>query len=111
VKSGNQSKNNCKGPCEDAGGNGYKVYISTVKHVLYRHNLKGHSTMKKPPLQNRHKKARLRFATAHGDNDRTFWRNFLWSDETKIEQFGIMTVVMFGGKRGRLASRRTSSQP
>ena len=34
------------------------------------------------------KKARLRFATAHGDKDRTFWRNVLWSDETKIELFG-----------------------
>ncbi|CDQ60185.1 unnamed protein product [Oncorhynchus mykiss] len=45
-------------------------------------------TRKKPLLQNRHKKARLRFATAHGDKDRTFWRNVLWSDETKIELFG-----------------------
>uniref|UniRef100_A0A673WEC2 Calcium/calmodulin-dependent protein kinase type IV n=1 Tax=Salmo trutta TaxID=8032 RepID=A0A673WEC2_SALTR len=34
-----------------------------------------------------HKNARLRFATAHGDKDRTFWRNVLWSDETKIELF------------------------
>ena len=30
----------------------------------------------------------LRFATAHWDKDRTFWRNVLWSDETKIELFG-----------------------
>ena len=61
------------------------VSISTVKLILYRHNLKGFSERKKPLLQNRHKKARLRFATAHGDKDRTFWRNVLWSDETKIE--------------------------
>uniref|UniRef100_A0AAZ3RMC9 Tc1-like transposase DDE domain-containing protein n=1 Tax=Oncorhynchus tshawytscha TaxID=74940 RepID=A0AAZ3RMC9_ONCTS len=33
-------------------------------------------------------KARLRFATPHGDKDYTFWRNVLWSDETKIELFG-----------------------
>ena len=33
------------------------------------------------------KKARLRFATAHGDKDHTFWRNFLWSDETKLGLF------------------------
>ena len=66
---------------------GTKVYISTVKLVLYRHNLKGHSARKKPLLQNHHTKARLRFATAHGDKDRTFWRNVLWSDETKIELF------------------------
>ena len=65
---------------------GTKVSISTVKQVLYRHNLKSRcsktskATPPKPPL----KKARLRFATAHVDKDRTFWRNVLWSDETKI---------------------------
>uniref|UniRef100_A0A673ZSY7 Uncharacterized protein n=1 Tax=Salmo trutta TaxID=8032 RepID=A0A673ZSY7_SALTR len=67
---------------------GTKVSNSTVKQVLYRHNLKGCSARKKPLLQNRHKKARLRFATAHGDKDGTFWRNVFWSDETKIELFG-----------------------
>ena len=56
---------------------GTKVSISTVKRVLYRHNLKGCS---KTAI----KKARLRFATAHGDKDLTFWRNVLWSDETKL---------------------------
>ncbi|CDQ74581.1 unnamed protein product [Oncorhynchus mykiss] len=49
-----------------------KVSIFTVKHVQYRHNLKGRSARKKPLLQNRHKKARLRFAIAHGDKDCTF---------------------------------------
>uniref|UniRef100_A0A674A6V5 Uncharacterized protein n=1 Tax=Salmo trutta TaxID=8032 RepID=A0A674A6V5_SALTR len=48
---------------------GTKVSISTVKLVLYRHNLKGRSARKKPLLQNRHKNARLWFATAHGDKD------------------------------------------
>jgi hypothetical protein len=33
---------------------GTKVSISTVKRVLYQHNLKGHSARKKPLLQNRH---------------------------------------------------------
>uniref|UniRef100_A0AAZ3S394 Transposase Tc1-like domain-containing protein n=1 Tax=Oncorhynchus tshawytscha TaxID=74940 RepID=A0AAZ3S394_ONCTS len=64
-----------------------KVSISTVKQVLYRHNPKGRSARKKPLIQNHHK-ARLRFATAHGDKDHTFWRKVLWSDETKIELFG-----------------------
>ena len=56
--------------------------------LVYRHNLKGHSARKKPLVQNSHNKARLRFATAHGDKDCTFWRNVLWSDETKLELFG-----------------------
>ena len=51
---------------------GTKVSISTVKRVLYRYNLKGRSVRRKPLLQNRHKKARLRFATAQEDKDRTF---------------------------------------
>ena len=63
---------------------GTKASISKVKRVLYRHNLKGSSARKKQLLQNLHKKARLWFATAHGDKDRTFWRNVLWSDEEKI---------------------------
>ena len=50
--------------------------------------MKGHSVMRKPLLQNHHKKARLRFTTAHGDKDRTFWRYVLWSDESKIELLG-----------------------
>ena len=66
---------------------GTKVSISKVKRVLYRHNLEGCSARKKPLFQNCHKKDRLRFATAHGDKDCTFWRNVLWSDETKIKLF------------------------
>jgi hypothetical protein len=42
------------------------------RKALYRHNLKGRSARKKPLLQNHHKKARLEFATAHGDKDRFF---------------------------------------
>ena len=72
---------------------GTKVTIFTAKRVLYRHNLKGHSARKKPVLQNRHKKARLRFATAQGDKDCSLWRNVLWSDETKIELFGHNDVI------------------
>ena len=63
---------------------GTKWSISTGKRVLYRHTPRGHSARKKLLLQNRHKKAILQF----GDKDPSFWRNVLWSDETKIELFG-----------------------
>uniref|UniRef100_A0A8C8G1M9 Transposase Tc1-like domain-containing protein n=1 Tax=Oncorhynchus tshawytscha TaxID=74940 RepID=A0A8C8G1M9_ONCTS len=85
---------------------GTKVSISKVKRVLYRHNLKGRSTRKKSLLQNHHKKARLRFATAHGNKDRTFWRTVLWSDETKIELFGHNDHRYVRKKRWRLATRK-----
>ncbi|XP_062921089.1 endoribonuclease LACTB2 isoform X2 [Mobula hypostoma] len=67
---------------------GRQISMSTVKRILYQHSLKGCSARKKPLLQNRQKKARLQFASAHGHKDLTFWRNVLRSDETKIELFG-----------------------
>uniref|UniRef100_A0A674C2Y1 Tc1-like transposase DDE domain-containing protein n=1 Tax=Salmo trutta TaxID=8032 RepID=A0A674C2Y1_SALTR len=57
---------------------GTKVSISTVKGVLYQHNLK------------------VRFATAHGDKDRTFWRNVLWGEACKPKNT-IPTVKHGGG--------------
>uniref|UniRef100_A0AAZ3QB32 Transposase n=1 Tax=Oncorhynchus tshawytscha TaxID=74940 RepID=A0AAZ3QB32_ONCTS len=79
---------------------GTKVSRATVKRVLDRHNLKGRSARKKPLLKNRHKKAILRFGTAHGDKDHTFWRNVLCSDETKIELFGHIDHLYFWRKKG-----------
>ena len=67
---------------------GTKISKSTVNRVLYHHNLKGRSARKKPLLQTHHKKARLWFATAHGDEYHNSFRNVLWSDETKTELFG-----------------------
>ena len=37
---------------------GTEISMSTVKQVLYLHNLKGRSARKKPLLQNRHKKTK-----------------------------------------------------
>ena len=88
-----------------------KVSLSTVKRVLYRLNLKGRSAWKKPLLQNRHKKARLRFANAHGDKDRLFGEMSSGLMKQKCNCLAIMTIVMFGGKRGKLASRRTRTNP
>ena len=87
---------------------GTKVSISTVKWVLYRHNLKGRSARKKPLLQNSHQKARLRFATAHGDKDCTFWRNVLSSDETKIELFGHNDHRYVWRKKGEACKQKNT---
>jgi hypothetical protein len=73
VKSANQFQNNSeKDLVKMLEETCTKISISTVKRVLYQHNLKDRSARKKPQLQNRHKKARLEFATAHGDKDRAF---------------------------------------
>uniref|UniRef100_A0AAZ3NU83 Transposase Tc1-like domain-containing protein n=1 Tax=Oncorhynchus tshawytscha TaxID=74940 RepID=A0AAZ3NU83_ONCTS len=60
-----------KDPVKMLETTGIKVSISTVKRVLYRHKINGRSA-RKPLLQNLHEKARLRFATAHGNKDCTF---------------------------------------
>ena len=88
------------------------VSISTVKRVLYiditwKVAQQGRSHCSKTDI----KKARLRFATAHEDKDRTFWRNFLWSEETKMELFGHNDHHYVWKTSGRLASWRTPSQP
>ena len=62
---------------------GTKVSISTIKQVLYRHNLKGRSARKKPLLQTAVKKPDYVCNCTWGQR-LYFWRNVFWSDETKI---------------------------
>ena len=90
---------------------GTKVYISIVKRVLYQHNLKGRSARKKPLLQNRHKKARLPLQLHKGTKMVLSGEMSSGLMKQKWNCLAIMTIIMFGGKRGRLASRRTPSQP
>jgi hypothetical protein len=52
---------------------GTKLSISTVKRVLYHPNLKGAAQQGRSHCSKTTiKKARLRFATAHGDKTHTF---------------------------------------
>ena len=69
---------------------GPKVFISTVKRVLYQHDLKGRSTRKKPPLQNHHKKSYI--------TDHTFGDMSSGLMKQKCDTWAIMTIVMCGGK-------------
>uniref|UniRef100_A0AAZ3Q0L0 Transposase Tc1-like domain-containing protein n=1 Tax=Oncorhynchus tshawytscha TaxID=74940 RepID=A0AAZ3Q0L0_ONCTS len=91
---------------------GTKVSISTVKRVLYRHHLKGRSARKKLLLQNRHKKKPDYGLQLHmGTRILLFGEMSSGLMKQKLICLALMTIVMFGGKRGRLASRRTPSQP
>ena len=38
-------------------------------------------------LKDVHLKVQLKFAREHVDNDKMYWRQILWLDETKIEFF------------------------
>ena len=61
-----------------------KVPRSSVQTLVNKY--KHHGTSQ--PSSRSGRRFVLRVATAHGDKDRTFWRNILWSDETKIKLFG-----------------------
>ena len=67
---------------------GMKVSSSTITRILHKNERKWCRAQKKPLLQQRHRKARLKFARDHQDKDLTFFKHVLWSDETKIEHFG-----------------------
>ncbi|TWW62316.1 hypothetical protein D4764_04G0009630 [Takifugu flavidus] len=83
-----QPRSTKKQICQELEAAGTQVSVSTVKRVLHRHGLRGCHARRKPLLQKRHLKARLKFAADHMDKDKTFWRKVLWSDETQIELFG-----------------------
>lgn len=68
---------------------GISVTMRTVTNTLRRSGLRSCSARKVPLLKKNHVRARLEFAEAHLDDSVDEWEKVLWSDETKIELFGI----------------------
>ncbi|XP_054877277.1 LOW QUALITY PROTEIN: uncharacterized protein LOC129352347 [Poeciliopsis prolifica] len=68
--------------------------------MVKSHGLRGCRARKKPLLQKRHLKTRLKFAADHMDEDKTFWRKVLGSDKTKIELFGHNTQQYVWRRKG-----------
>ena len=54
---------------------------------------------KVPLLKKAHVQARLKFATEHLDDREEAWEKVMWSDETKIELFGINSTRCVWRKR------------
>lgn len=73
---------------QDAGTN---VHKSTISRTLHKNGLYGRVAKKKPYLKKQHLKARLQYATAHLKDTPVMWQSVIWSDETKIELFGLNT--------------------
>ncbi len=61
------------------------VTKKTIGNTLCRERLKSCSTRKVPLLKKAHVRARLKFSNDSKEN----WVKVLWSDETKIQLFGI----------------------
>uniref|UniRef100_A0A8C7TU33 Transposase Tc1-like domain-containing protein n=1 Tax=Oncorhynchus mykiss TaxID=8022 RepID=A0A8C7TU33_ONCMY len=68
---------------------GTTVSKKTVSNTLHRHGLKSCSARKVPLLKPAHVQARLKFANDHLDDPEEEWEKVMWSDETKIELFGL----------------------
>ncbi|KAK3556490.1 hypothetical protein QTP70_008318 [Hemibagrus guttatus] len=64
------------------------VHDSTIRKRLGKNGLRGRVPRRKPLLSKKNIKARLSFARKHLDDPQDFWKNTLWTDETKIELFG-----------------------
>uniref|UniRef100_A0A803K637 Transposase n=1 Tax=Xenopus tropicalis TaxID=8364 RepID=A0A803K637_XENTR len=68
---------------------GTTVTKKTIGNTLHRNGLKSCRARKVPLLKKAHVQARLKFANEHLNVSVSNWEKVLWSDETKIELFGI----------------------
>ena len=68
---------------------GTTVTKKTIGNTLRRNGLRSCSARKVPLLKNAHVQARLKFVNDHLNDSEKSWEQVLWSDETKIELFGI----------------------
>ncbi len=62
---------------------------STITAALHQSGLYGRVAQRKPLLSARHMKARMEFAKKHLKDSKIVTNKILWSDETKIELFGL----------------------
>ncbi len=81
----NQPRTTCKDLVNDLKAAGTIVTKKTIGNTLRREGLKSCSICKVPLLKKAHVQAHLKFANDSEEN----WVKVLWSDETKIELFGI----------------------
>lgn len=68
--------------------NNETVSASSVRRALYSGGLHGRVPRKKPFISKVNKKRRLDFANNHKKQDTSYWKNMIFSDESKFELFG-----------------------
>lgn len=86
-------KNNSRTTREDLANDlkaaGTTVTKKTICITLRCYDLKSCTARKVPLLKRAHVQARLKYANDHLCDSVEDWQNVVWSDETKIELFGI----------------------
>ena len=78
---------------------GTTVTKRTISNTLHRQGLKSCCARNVPLLKKAHVQARLKFAKEHLDDPEEVWEKVMWSDETKIELFGINSTHRVWRKR------------
>ena len=78
---------------------GTTITKRTISNALHREGLKSCCMRKVPLLKKAHVQARLRFTKEHLDDPEEAWEKVMWSDETKIELFGINSTCRAWRKR------------
>ena len=78
---------------------GTTVTKRTISNTLHREGLKSCCACKVPLLKKAHVQVRLKLAKEHLDDPEEAWEKVMWSDETKIELFGINSTRCVWRKR------------
>ena len=78
---------------------GTTVMKRTISNTLHSDRFKLCCVRKVPLLKKAHVQARLKFAKEHLDDPEEAWEKVMWSDETKIELFGINSTRRVWRKR------------
>lgn len=64
------------------------ISTKTIRRRLHEHNFFNRVSVRKPMISKPNKKKRLDFAKKHVDKPISFWKNVIWSDESKFELVG-----------------------
>lgn len=86
---------------------GTTVTNMTISNILCCSGLKLCSVRKVPLLKKAHVHAHQKFANEHLDDSEEGWEKVLWSDETKIELFGINSMFWRRKKKADLNPKDT----
>lgn len=82
------------------------VSASTIRRALHANGLHGRVPRKKPYISKVNQKRRLDYAKKYKDKDITFWKNVVFSDESKFEIFGKKKLVkIWRSKNQELAEK------
>jgi len=67
---------------------GMTVSTHTIHRQLNERGFYERRPRRTPPLRERQNNAQMEFAKTHLNKPKSFWKNFLWTDESILEPFG-----------------------